>query len=587
MTKTRILFEEIQKARLVALLSPARPGECVSAYRVCRAEGIVLEVALRSENALDGIRAVLEEHSEARVLAGTVVTAAQAEEAIRAGAAGVVSPDYIPEVVAVCVDNDIMCIPGGLADAGKQLVQKAMGYGVSLEDLRKKHPHQWVYKLFPAFSGGVSHMGLAKAWKGPYPGLKVLYTGGITEETLPEAVHQDPEGIFCASALGRDAAEPEKMASMIRTWKAVLSPSRRPAAAVRKTAVRVPDAGKASTPPRVVTFGELMLRLSPGPGVRLNSARTFHGHFGGAEANVAVCLARFGLRSSFVGALPENPLGDNACRTLRALGVDTRFLLRRPGRMGLYFLEHGAGPRASRVLYDRAPSAFSELEASELDWQKILDGASWFHWTGITPALSPSVRGVLHRGLEAARSLGLTVSADLNYRRKLWSQDEAREVMTSLMPYVDVLIGNEEDPFLVFGITPEKTEASIGKLDISEYRKLARELVKEYGFKKVAITLRESLSAEENFWSGCLSDGRTFLQGPRHHVRVLDRVGTGDAFAAGLIYSLLQNRPDEEALAFAVAAACLKHTIWGDFNDVSVAEVERLASGEGSGRIRR
>jgi len=302
---------------------------------------------------------------------------------------------------------------------------------------------------------------------------------------------------------------------------------------------------------------------------------------------VAVALAGFGAQASYVTVLPDNDLGNNAFQTLKRYGVDTRLIIRRGERMGVYYLEHGSGPRPSKVIYDRAHSAFSEIEPSDLDWEQVLEKAQWFHWTGITPALSDSVIDTLREGLEIARKRKITVSADLNYRKKLWSEEKAKSVMEEFMPFVDILIGNEEDPTRVFGIKPKETEVAKGKLNIEEYREMAQALVEKFGFKKVAITLRESISASENYWSACLFDGKNFYQSPRYHVWIIDRVGTGDAFAAGLIYSFLNGKADPEALSFGVAAACLKHSVSGDFTSVSVQEVEQLLAGETTGRVER
>jgi 2-dehydro-3-deoxygluconokinase len=285
--------------------------------------------------------------------------------------------------------------------------------------------------------------------------------------------------------------------------------------------------------------------------------------------------------------VPANDLGDNACRVLTSQGVDTSFILRQGDRLGVYYLEHGSGPRPSQVIYDRAGSAVSRIKSSDLDWDKILEDAAWFHWTGITPALGDNVAEALRQGLELARKMGITVSVDLNYRKKLWSEKKAREVMSQLMAYVDICIGNEEDPTRIFGITPAGTDVEKGRIAAEGYRQLAAELRDRFGFRKVAITLRESLSASENNWSSCLDNGSDFLLSPRHRVWIVDRVGSGDAFAAGLIYSLIQDKPDQEALDIGVAAAVLKHSISGDFNLVSLKEVERLAAGDQSGRIQR
>ncbi len=575
-------FREIQKSRLIALLTPKSRSECVKAYEILRPFNIVLEVALRSECALGGIEAILKKYPNAIVLAGTVMTREQAEKAIQAGAAGVVSSDFIPAVVDVCVEKDVMCVPGGLSDAGKQLVQKAEGYGCSLLELQEKYPYQWIYKLFPAFSGNLSNIDLSHSWKGPYKNLKILYTGGITLDTFKEAVNKDPDGIFCASALIKQINDPEQMKKEIQKWKDVLKPGSPKSAQSSKIKQRI------KTPvPRAVTFGELMIRFSPASGVRLQNARNFDLNFGGAEANVAVSLARFGINSSFVTALPPNDLGDHAFRTMRMHGVDTRFILRTGDRIGIYYLEHGSGLRPSKVIYDRAHSAFHEISPSNLDWEQILENAQWFHWTGITPALSDSAAAALHKGLGIAKKKGITVSVDLNYRKKLWSEERAREVMTGLMDYVDILFGNEEDSSRIFGIQPKRTNVASGKLDVEGYREVAKALMKRFGLKKVAISLRESLSASENVWSACLLSGNKFITSKKRKVWIVDRVGTGDAFAAGLIYSFLKEKTDQEALDFGVAASCLKHSILGDFNLVDKEEVERIAAGETTGRVLR
>jgi 2-dehydro-3-deoxygluconokinase len=582
MGKPHPLFERMLDARLVALLSPRSVEDCVTAYEITESEGVVLEIALRSPAALDGLNAIRSRHPQAQVLVGTVMTREQAQLAINAGAGGLVSADYLPAVVEECVRQDVLCIPGGLADAGKQLAQKAGLYGCSLPELRERYPHQWTYKLFPAFAGGHSHVNLVKAWRGPYPDLVVLYTGGISLSTLGQAAAVDPKGVFCASALTKNLDQPEQMRRDIREWKRVLAPESEPPD--RETSR--PDPAHDALP-RVVTFGELMLRLSSPPGFRLKNSRSWDVHFGGAEANVAASLAGFGLPSVFVTALPSHDLGDNALAHLRAGGIDTSFVLRTGNRLGIYFLEHGSGVRPSKVIYDRARSAIALADPAEFDWGTILEGASWFHWTGITPALGDGPAAALQAALVSAKELGLTVSVDLNFRKKLWDEARAGQVMRSLMPYVDVCIGNEEDPTRVFGLQPAGTDVGGGRLDTEGYRSLTQSLHDEFGFKKVAVTLRESVSASENRWSACLFNGTDFFLSREYGVPIIDRVGTGDAFAAGLIFSLLQEKSDADALAFGVAAAVWKHSLWGDFNLASVSEIERLAGGDVSGRIRR
>jgi len=582
MGESHTLFERMCRARLVALLSPKSAQECVSAFEIVESEGIVLEIALRSAPAMAGIASIRSRYPDALVLAGTVMTREQARLAVEAGAAGLVSADYIPEVVEECVKHDVMCIPGGLSDAGKQLVLKAALYGCSLEELREKHPYQWVYKLFPAFAGGTSRMELASAWRGPFQGLTLVYTGGLGLATLEQAAAADPGGVFCASGLTKNLNNPDQMRKDIRTWRAVLEPG-----LTSDEPARRESGPGGEAPPRVVTFGELMLRLSPPRGERLLTARRFDVHFGGAEANVAAGLVGFGLPAALVTALPGNDLGDSALAHLLSCGVDTSAVLRQGDRMGVYYLEHGSGVRPSKVVYDRKFSSIAQVSPAAFDWERILEGASWFHWSGITPALGDGPALALRSGLETAKSRGMTVSVDLNFRKKLWSEAKAREVMEGLMPYVDVCIGNEEDPIRIFGLTASGTDVERGKLDSEGYQALCRDLRETYGFQKVAITLRESVSASQNRWTACLDNGREFFLGPHYDIPIIDRVGSGDAFASGLIYSLLRGETDRDALAFGVASAAWKHSVSGDFNQADVAEIERLTAGDASGRIRR
>jgi 2-dehydro-3-deoxygluconokinase len=336
---------------------------------------------------------------------------------------------------------------------------------------------------------------------------------------------------------------------------------------------------------RTITFGELMLRLSAPGFERLFQSPRLEATFGGGEANVAVSLARFGLPSSFVTRLPDNPVGDAAIAVLRGEGVDVSHIQRGGERVGIYFAETGAAQRASQVVYDRAHSAVSAVE--NLPWAEILRGAAWFHTTGITPALGPRVAECTRAALVAAREAGATTSLDLNYRKKLWSEAQAQAVMRPLMRYVQVLIANEEDLQSVLGVPIAHTDVARGRLDVDAYRAAAAGLAAEHGFEKVAITLRESLSASENGWSALLWDGRTLHRSRRYLLRLVDRIGGGDSFAAGLIYALIDRRPTEAALAFAVAASALKQSIPGDFNRVSVAEVDRLVAGDESGRVQR
>ena len=347
----------------------------------------------------------------------------------------------------------------------------------------------------------------------------------------------------------------------------------------------------------VVTFGEIMLRLSTPGFSRFRQATSFDATYGGGEANVATSLALFGHRARFVCKLPTHAIGQRAVDQLRQYGVDTSHLVRGGDRVGIYFLETGASQRPSTVVYDRAHSAVSEMDAGEVDWDAALDGADWFHWTGITPALGQKARRSVEAACRAAKAAGATVSCDLNFRSKLWTTEEAQATMRPLMEHVDVCIANEEDADRCLGVRTEGSGAEAAdeaELDEAGYARLAEKLKADFGFDAVAITLRESHSASDNGWSAMLLGGAgsaaPLQQATRsrvYDVRLVDRVGGGDSFAAGLIHGLLTKDDAEDALNFAVAASALKQTIPGDLNLSSAAEVEKLAQGSGSGRVER
>lgn len=340
---------------------------------------------------------------------------------------------------------------------------------------------------------------------------------------------------------------------------------------------------------KVVTFGEIMLRLSPPGFERLLQSPVLSATFGGGEANVAVSLAQFGLESWYVTRLPKHAIGDAAIRALRAEGVRCDAIVRGGERVGIYFAETGASQRASTVVYDRAHSAISEMTGDMVDWARVFDGAAWFHVTGITPALGSVAAAATATALEAARAAGARVSVDLNFRKKLWTEAQAQATMRPLMALVDVVIANEEDVQSVLGLHVADTDVTSAQLDRDAYRDVAQRLTKEFGPSQVAITLRESLSASDNGWSAVLWDAASgaFHHSQHYDVRLVDRIGGGDSFAAGLIYALVTGRTPEQALRFAIAASALKQTIPGDFNRVSVDEVDRLAKGDASGRVQR
>jgi len=339
----------------------------------------------------------------------------------------------------------------------------------------------------------------------------------------------------------------------------------------------------------VVSFGELMLRLSPPGFERLLQSPMLVATFGGGEANVAVTLAQLGLDSCYVTRLPNNPIGDGAVRALRAEGVRTNEILRGGDRIGIYYAETGASQRASTVTYDRARSAISEIKSGTIDWPRIFAGAAWFHVTGITPALGAGPAECTREAVAAARAAGLTISVDLNFRKKLWSSADAQKTMRPLMANVDLVIANEEDLQSVLGIEVANTDVTSGTLNLDAYRQAAERVTRELGPQQVAITLRESHSASDNGWSAVLWDAKAsaFHRSQRYDLRVVDRIGGGDSFAGGLIYGLVTGRPPADALRFGVAASALKHSIPGDFNRVSLAEIEALLKGDGSGRVQR
>ena len=343
-------------------------------------------------------------------------------------------------------------------------------------------------------------------------------------------------------------------------------------------------------PKKVVTFGEIMLRLATPGYLRFSQANTFNAVYGGGEANVAVSVANYGLESKFITRLPDNDLGDACEMELKKHNVDTSGIIRGGERLGIYFLETGAVARASKVVYDRAYSSFSTIEKGMIDWDKVLEGADAFHWTGITPAVSQGAADVCLEAIQTANKKGVMVTCDLNYRKNLWKYGKtANEVMPELVAGCDVVLGNEEDAEMVLGIKPEGVNVTGGHVEADAYLSVSQQIMKQFPrVKKVITTLRGSVNANHNTWSGVLYDGETLYKAPTYQItHIVDRVGGGDSFMGGLLYGLLEYNDDQKALDFAVAASCLKHTIYGDFNLVTIQEVEKLMSGDASGRVSR
>ncbi len=338
---------------------------------------------------------------------------------------------------------------------------------------------------------------------------------------------------------------------------------------------------------KIVCFGELMLRLAPEGYYRFVQSDKLGATFGGGEANVSVSLANYGMDAAFVSKLPTHEIGQAAVNSLRRFGVDTSKIVRGGERVGIYYLEKGASMRPSKVIYDRAYSAIAMAKAEDFDWNAILEGVDWFHFTGITPALGDNVADICLDAVKTCREKGVTVSCDLNFRKNLWTSEKAGKVMGELMKYVDVCIANEEDAEKVFGIKAAATDVDSGKLNHEGYKDVAKQLADTFGCKKVAITLRTSISANDNNWAAMLYDGEGYYFSKEYPIHIVDRVGGGDSFGGGLIYSVLSGFDSQKTIEFAVAASALKHTIEGDYNLVSVAEVEGLLKGGTSGRVQR
>ncbi len=338
---------------------------------------------------------------------------------------------------------------------------------------------------------------------------------------------------------------------------------------------------------KVVTFGEIMTRYTAPDYKRFEQCDNLDFTFGGGEANVAVAVTNYGLQGEFVTKLPDNAWGQAAINSLRRYGVKTDNIVRGGDRIGTYYVEMGAAMRPSQVLYDRAHSAIAEASVDDFDFDAILDGATWFHTTGITPALSDNCAELTLRALKAAKAKGITTSIDLNFRKKLWTPEKAQSIMPGLCEYVDVCIGNEEDAEKTLGFKAEATDVTKGELNVEGYKDVFKKMKDKFGFKYIATTLRESFSAFDNGWSAAVYDGKDFYHTRKYNIHIVDRVGGGDSFASGFIYGLIAGKSMSDAAEFAAAASALKHTIPGDFNHVSVSEVENLLKGDGSGRVQR
>lgn len=530
------------------------------------------EITFRTAAAKGAIKLISEKYPEMIVGAGTVLTIEQAKDAIEAGAKFIVSPGLNPKVVSFCQSEGVLMLPG-CSNASD--IEAALDLGLK------------TVKFFPAEqAGGVA---MIKALSAPYTDIKFMPTGGINEKNIDKYLAEKKVIACGGSYMVKKELINKKAFDEIEklTRKAVESVKKIRNNGQEEEIIAAPKKKYADSKKKVVTFGELMLRLEPTLYYRFVQAESFGATFGGGEANVAVSLANFGYDAQFVTKLPKHEIGQSAVNSLRKYGVDTSEIVRGGDRIGIYYLEKGASQRPSKVIYDRKDSAIALATADEFDWERIFGDAIWFHFTGITPALGEETAKICLEACKAAKKLGLTISCDLNYRKKLWTKEQAGKTMAELCKYVDVCIANEEDASDVFGISASNTEVTSGQVNYEGYKEVAKKLMDRFNFEKVAITLRTSISASDNKWAAMIYDGNEYCFSKTYDVRIVDRVGGGDSFGAGLIYSCMEEMSMQGCIEFAVAASCLKHSIEGDYNMVTVDEVMALAGGDGSGRVQR
>ena len=563
-------YEKIKKCKMIPVIALDNVADAVPLAKALVEGGLpCAEVTFRREGANLCIKAMKEAYPDMLVGAGTVLNKEQVDLAIEAGAEFIVSPGFDENVVSYCQEKGICVIPG-VSTASE--VAKAYSFGLT------------VVKFFPAeAAGGVK---MLKALSAPYNMMTFMPTGGISMANM-DSYYKLKNVIVCGGSFMIDSAAIKEgnFEKIKNLTKDVVKALNKEEAVCQKADKAIDLSDKADK--KVITFGELMLRLAPEGYLRFVQADTFEATFGGGEANVSISLANFGADTSFVTKLPSHEIGQMAVNSLRKYGVDTSLITRGGKRVGIYYLEKGASQRPSKVIYDRAGSAIAEASKADFDWDKIFEGAGWFHFTGITPALSDELAEICLEACKKAKEKGIIVSCDLNYRNKLWSKEKAGEVMNKLSQYVDVCISNEEDANDVFGIKAANTDVTAGEINSEGYKYVADELKKRFGFSYVAITLRESISASDNRWGAMLYDGSDYYFSKKYNVHIVDRVGGGDSFGAGLIYSLMHNETPADTIEFAVAASCLKHSIEGDYNFVSVDEVKKLAKGDASGRVQR
>lgn len=566
------VLDRIAECGILPVIKIEELSKAVPLAEALRKGGInAIEVTARNAIAFDAIREIKAAFPDMAVGAGTIRSTELVDQALSAGADYCVMPGFSREIVSYCLKMGLPCVPGTTSPTE---IEEASALGLS------------VLKFFPAeANGGAAAL---KLLNGPYPGIRWVPTGGVGFNNIDRYL-----SLKCVAACGGSYmaksdviknGDWEKITEECRKAVRIADQARGKSAPFCDRAVY---AGKKAEGDKIVGFGDMLVSLNPEGYRRFLQTDAFRVNYTGAEANVLASLSIFGLRTEFVTRLPDNPIASAAVANLRKVNMGTEKIVYGGERIGVIYTERGASQRPSKVVYDRKFTSIATAQPSDFDWDKIFEGAGWFHFTGITAALSDSTAACCLEACRKAKEKGITISCDLNYRKNLWSEQKARSVMEELVSYVDVLIANEEDADKVLGIRSADTDVETGKLNREGYVDVARQICDKFGVKKVGITLRRSLSASDNAWSAMLFDGKEAFFSREYMVHIVNRVGGGDSFTAGLIYSLVNDYDPQKAIEFAAAASCLKHSIEEDFNLVSVTEVEALAAGNGSGRVQR
>ena len=566
------VFEKIAECGILPVIKVEELEKAVPLADALRKGGInAIEVTARNDIAFDAIRAIKKEFPDMAVGAGTIRSTKLVDCALDAGADYCVMPGFNKDVVSYCIEKQMPCVPGCVTPSE---IEEASSLGLT------------VLKFFPAKqNGGAAAL---KLLNGPFPGIKFVPTGGVDFSNIGEYLK-----LKCVAACGgsymakSDTIKNADWAKITADCAKAVSIAKQARGIIPVFCDRAQYEEKKAEGKKIVGFGDMLVSFNPEGYRRFIQSDVFRVNYTGAEANVLASLSMFGLDTEFVTRLPDNPIAAAAVANMRKIGMGVGKIVYGGERIGVIYTERGAAQRPSKVVYDRKYTSIATAQPSDFDWDDIFEGAGWFHFTGITAALSDSTAACCLAACKKAKEKGITISCDLNYRKNLWSQEKAKSVMEELVSYVDILIANEEDADKVLGIRSADTDVETGKLNREGYIDVARQICEKYGVKNVGITLRRSLSASDNAWSAMFFDGKEAFFSREYMIHIVNRVGGGDSFTAGLIYSLVNGYDAQKAIEFATAASCLKHSIEEDFNLVSVAEVEALAAGNASGRVQR